>query len=56
MNKQVRLKEIVEKYLNFYRSEVENDEEVPLTDYSHPSRVYSTLLSLAMVLDLENVY
>lgn len=28
---------------------------MPLTDYSHPSRVYSTLLSVAIVIDFDQL-
>lgn len=32
-----------------------NDDGTPLTDYAHPSRVFSTLISLAMVLDIDSL-
>lgn len=56
ISKLKNLTQIIEKYIAFYREEVVSSEEnVPLTDYSHPARIYSTLLSLAIVIDLEHI-
>lgn len=55
IDKHPTLKDIIEKYISYYREEVANAEDtgVSLNDYSHPSKVYSTLISLAIVMDLE---
>jgi hypothetical protein len=56
INKQPQLKEIIDKYIKYLREEVvSQNETVPLGDYSHPSRVYCTVLSVAIVMDLSNL-
>ena len=49
------LKELVEKYFKYMREEISKDNQMLLTDYSHPSRIYGTLISLAMVMDLDHL-
>ena len=56
IDKHPKLKDLIQKYLVFLKEEVvSNRDSVPLADYSHPSRVYSTLISVAIVLDLDHV-
>lgn len=51
------MKELVLKYHCFYCEKVKdlldnNDAAVSISDYSHPGKIYTTILSLAMVMDL----
>jgi hypothetical protein len=52
-----KMKETIEKYITYFRGVVqeESEEEPPLADFSHPSRIYCTLLSLAIVMDLDGI-
>lgn len=50
------MQDIVTKYTIHFRerasAQSEEDKYTPLNDYAHPSKIYSTLLSLCIVLEL----
>ena len=47
----------VKKYIKYYRQQIMDGDPIsqPLTDYSHPFKIFGTLMSLALVLRMDEV-
>lgn len=51
-----RISDVVYEYIEFYRDQILNlQSQLPETDYSHPKKIYNSLISLATVLKIDKV-
>lgn len=51
-----RISDVVYEYIEFYRDQILNlQSQLPESDYSHPKKIYNSLISLATVLKIDKV-